>query len=235
MASDNPSLLKIFSVFPVFLGLNYVFHLFPCSSHHHEYTQPKYFNPIQFKRSESRSVMSNSLQPHRLYGPWDSPGKNTGGGSRSLLQGIFPTHGMNQGLPHCRQILYCLSHKGSPRILEGVAVPFSRGPSWPRNGTGVSCIHCRWIFYQLSHQGSPSSSKAITKPDVSQSPASRPRAGQECLHREPRCPVSVIVRSRSPLPRHRAGLRPAALPHRCPELALVLLSFLNKTEQKQAK
>ena len=45
-------------------------------------------------------------------------GQNTGGGSLSLLQGIFPTQGSNPGLPHCRQILYQLSHKGSPRILE---------------------------------------------------------------------------------------------------------------------
>ena len=69
----------------------------------------------------------------------DSPGKNTGVGCHSLLQGIFPTQRMNSGLPHCRRILYQLSHMGSPRILEWVAYPFSRGSSWPRNWTGVSC------------------------------------------------------------------------------------------------
>ena len=90
--------------------------------------------------SESRSVMSNSLGPHGLYSPWDSPGQNTGVGSLSLLQGIFPTQGSNPGLPYCRQILYQLSHKGSPRILEWVAYPFSSGSSWPRNRTGVSSI-----------------------------------------------------------------------------------------------
>ena len=42
--------------------------------------------------------------------PWNSPGQNTGVGSLSLLQGIFPTQGLNSGLPHCRQILYQLSH-----------------------------------------------------------------------------------------------------------------------------
>ena len=64
----------------------------------------------------------------------DSPGKNTGVGCHALLQGIFPTQGSNPGLLHCRQILlYCLSHQGSPRILEWVAYPFSRGSSWPRN------------------------------------------------------------------------------------------------------
>ena len=46
--------------------------------------------------------------------PWNSPGQNTGVGSLSLLQGIFPTQGLNAGLPHCRWILYQLSHKGSP-------------------------------------------------------------------------------------------------------------------------
>ena len=54
----------------------------------------------------------------------DSPGKNTGVGCHALLQGIFPTQGSNPGLPHCRWILYCLSHQGSPRILEWVAYPF---------------------------------------------------------------------------------------------------------------
>ena len=45
-------------------------------------------------------------------GPWNSPGQNTGMGSDSLLQGVFPTQGLNPGLPHCRQILYQLSHQG---------------------------------------------------------------------------------------------------------------------------
>ena len=58
----------------------------------------------------------------------------------SLLQGIFLTQGSNPGLPHCRPILYQLSHKGSPRILEWVGYPFSSGSSRPRNRTGVSCI-----------------------------------------------------------------------------------------------
>ena len=49
--------------------------------------------------------------------PWNSPGQNTGVGSLSLLQGIFPTQGPNPGLPHCRQILYQLSHKGSPKYV----------------------------------------------------------------------------------------------------------------------
>ena len=63
---------------------------------------------------------------HPVDCPWDSPGQNTGVGSRSLLQGIFPTQGWNPALPHCGQILYQLSHQGSPRRLEEwVPFPFS--------------------------------------------------------------------------------------------------------------
>ena len=77
-------------------------------------------------KSDSRSAVSHSLWPHGLYSPWNSPGQNTGVGSLSLLQGIFPTQGSNPGLWHYRQILYQVSHKGSPRILGWVAYPFSR-------------------------------------------------------------------------------------------------------------
>ena len=63
--------------------------------------------------SESRSASSDSLQPHRLCSPWKSPGQNTEMGSHSLLQGIFPTQGSDPGLPHCRWVLYQLSHQGS--------------------------------------------------------------------------------------------------------------------------
>ena len=64
--------------------------------------------------SESHSVVSDSLRPHGLYSPWNSPGQNTGVGSLPFLQGIFPTQGSNPGLPHCTRILYQLSHRGSP-------------------------------------------------------------------------------------------------------------------------
>ena len=68
------------------------------------------------KWSERCSVMSNSLLPHGQYSPWNSPGQNTGVGSLSLLHGIFPTQGLNPGLPHCRQILHQLSHKGKVNL-----------------------------------------------------------------------------------------------------------------------
>ena len=70
----------------------------------------------------------------------DSPGENTGVDCHAPPPRIFPTQGLNPGFPHCRWILYCLSHQGSPRILEWVASPFSRASSWPRNRTGVSCM-----------------------------------------------------------------------------------------------
>ena len=60
----------------------------------------------------SHSVVSDSLWPHGLYSPWNSPGQNTRVSSLSLLQGIFPTQRLNPGLPHCRQIFYQLSYKG---------------------------------------------------------------------------------------------------------------------------
>ena len=60
--------------------------------------------------SESFSVVSYSLWSHGLYSPWNSSRQNTGVGSLSLLQGIFLTQGLNPGLPHCRWILYQLSH-----------------------------------------------------------------------------------------------------------------------------
>jgi len=60
--------------------------------------------------------MDCSLPGSSVHG--DSPSKNTGVGCHVLLQGIFPTQGSNPGLPHCRRILYHLSHQGSPRILE---------------------------------------------------------------------------------------------------------------------
>ena len=58
------------------------------------------------------------LQPTRLLCPWDSPGQNTRVGCHFLLQGIFQTQGSNPDLLHCRQIVYCLSHQGSPSLKK---------------------------------------------------------------------------------------------------------------------
>ena len=101
--------------------------------------------------------MSNSLWPHGLYSPWNSPGQNTGVGSLFLFQEIFPTQGSNPGPPHGRWILHQISYKGSPRILEWVAYPFSRGSSQPRNWTRVSSI-AGGFFTNWNH-GSPQRTK----------------------------------------------------------------------------
>jgi len=101
-------------------------------------------NGIFFKKvkceSENHSVLSSSLWPHELYTPWNCLGHNTGVSGLSLLQGIFPIQGSNPGLPHCRWILYQLSHKGWTRILEWVDYPFSSGFAQPRDQTRVFCI-----------------------------------------------------------------------------------------------
>ena len=80
---------------------------------------------VKVKVARSCPTLCNPMD----YSPWNSPGQNTGMGSFSLLRGIFPTQGSNPGLPHCRRTLYQLSYKGSPRILEWVSYPFSRGSS----------------------------------------------------------------------------------------------------------
>ena len=79
--------------------------------------------------SESHSVVSDSLWPHGLYSPWNSPGQDTGVGSLSLLQGIFPTQGWNPGLPYCRRFftswatreaqVYCLCFPLDSKLHEG--------------------------------------------------------------------------------------------------------------------
>ena len=69
--------------------------------------------PVWPSESERCSVVSEALRLHGLYSPWNSPDQNTGVASLSLLQGIFPTQGLNPGLPHCGWVLYQLSHKGS--------------------------------------------------------------------------------------------------------------------------
>ena len=72
-----------------------------------------------YNMSEICSVLSDSLQPHGLYSPWNSPGQNTGVGSLFLLQGIFPTQGSNPGLPHGRQILYQMNHSKAQERWSG--------------------------------------------------------------------------------------------------------------------
>ena len=73
---------------------------------------------IKLKVKVTIAQLCLALRPHGLCSAWDSPGQNPGVGSRSLLQGIFPTQGSNPGLPHCRRILYHLSHQKKPSTLK---------------------------------------------------------------------------------------------------------------------
>ena len=116
------------------------------------------FFPLQGAQGESRSIVSNSVTRWTVQS-LNSPGQNTGVGSLLLLPGILPIQGSNPDLPYCMGILYQLSHKGSPRILEWVAYPFFRGSHQPRTQTR-GLLHCRRTVYQLSYQGSPKEPKA---------------------------------------------------------------------------
>ena len=137
-------------------------------------------NYLKYLKSESCSVLSDSLQPNGLYSPWNSPGQNTGVGSHSLLQGIFPMQRLNPGLPHWRQILYQLSHKGSLRILGWVAYPFSKG-IFPTQKSNQGLLHCRQILYQLSHKGSLRTLEWIAYPFSSGSSWPRNQTSISCL------------------------------------------------------
>ena len=108
------------------------------------------------------TVVSNSLRSHGLYSPWNSPGQNNGMGSLSLLHGIFSTQGLNPGLLHCRQILYQLIHKGSPRILEWVAYSFSSRSFPPRNQTRISCIAGRFFTKWAIMEAEPCKDSSLT-------------------------------------------------------------------------
>ena len=107
--------------------------------------------------TQSDSFRPHGLQPAKFLVCGDSPGKNTGVGCHTLFQQIFPTQGSNPGLLHCRQILYCLSHQGSP-IINDVSI-FSCA-FWPtvcllwRNVHLDLPTHFFWLHHdQCSNQG----------------------------------------------------------------------------------
>ena len=122
------------------------------------------------KWNESNSVVSNSLWPHRLYSPWNSPGQNTGVDSFPFSKDL-PNPGIEPRSPSLQVDSLPTEPQGSPRVLEWVAYPFSRGSSQPRNQTGVSCIAGRfftsWAIreapggQQLYKNGSPHSSVLV--------------------------------------------------------------------------
>ena len=140
----------------------------------------------------------------------DSPGKNTGVGSHTLLQGLFPTQGSNPGLPYCRRILYHLSHQGSPRILEWVAYPFSRGSSQPRNQTGVSCIAGRF-FTSWSTRENSNYLQVMWKPsNHEQKYRCLHKVRERAFHMNPQSTASALT-----LSAHKAPTMTAHVAARC--------------------
>ena len=106
----------------------------------------------------SRSVLSNSLRPNgerRLagYSPWGFSRQEYWSGC-CILQGIFPTQRLNLGLPHCRQILYHLSHQGKPKNAGVGSLSLLQG-IFPTEELNWGLLDCRQILYQLDYQGSP--------------------------------------------------------------------------------
>ena len=103
------------------------------------------------------SVVSDSLQPHgqwptRLFCPWDSPGKNTGVGCHSLLQGIFPAQGSNLDLLHCRRIPYRPNHWGSPQTTSlGYFAPWPELRQCPSHLEWIHRLFCSPPPQLLSH------------------------------------------------------------------------------------
>ena len=91
----------------------------------------------------SHSVVCNSLRPHGLYSlpgsSWDSPGKNTGVGCHSLLQGTFLTQGSNPDLLHCRQIPYHPSREASTAQCQSSHELVSHGYN-QRNANAETCV-----------------------------------------------------------------------------------------------
>ena len=139
--------------------------------------------------------LSNSLWPHGLYSPWDSPGQNTGVGSCSLFQGIFQTQRWNPGLPHCRRIPHQLSYQGSPitpkkfnyteqlhqrssHAVKKVLGPTTDFPTWG-SGKGTETPQGIWLWrpvgfdYRTPTGQETDSLRARTKPCAHQDPGGR--------------------------------------------------------------
>ena len=103
--------------------------------------------------SESRSVMSDFLWPHGLYSPWNSLVQNTGVGSLSLFQGIFPDPGIEPRSPTLQADSLPAGPQGKPKNT-GVGSLFLRQQIFPTQESNLGLLHCRQILYQLSYQGS---------------------------------------------------------------------------------
>ena len=130
---------------------------------------------VKMPLSEWKVTQSDSLWPRGLYSWWNSPGQNTGVGSCSLLQAIFPTQELDPGLPHCRKILYQLSHQGSPfswvqfshSVMSNSATPWTaarQASLFITNSQEFTRTHAHWIgdAIQPSHSLLPPSLPALS-------------------------------------------------------------------------
>ena len=102
---------------------------------------------------ESRSVVSDSLQPHGLCSPWTSPGQNTGVGSLSLLQGNLPNPGIKPRSPTLQADSLPEEPQGKPRNTGVGSLSLLQG-SFPTQESNQGLLHCRQILYKLSYEGS---------------------------------------------------------------------------------
>ena len=133
--------------------------------------------------SENELLMSDSVQPHGLYSPWNSPGQNTGVDSLSFLQGIFPSPGdlPNPGIEPRSPALQADSLPAEPqekRKNTGVGSVSLLQWIFPTQESNQGLLHCRQILYQLSYQcfwapetlkhGHKTSSRLVTNPLISQ-------------------------------------------------------------------
>ena len=164
---------------------------------------------------ESHSVVSDSLWPHglqptRLLCPWNSTGQITGVCSHSLLQGIFPTQGSNPGLPHCRQILNHVSHRGRPHASMLICINDSDvlRRMWDDSGQKFLSSLKVWILTSCSLGITPHwwffKAGLLETQDKKQNPPPSPKLGPKWTnsvgsillipHRPPCCFYSCSVR-----------------------------------------
>ena len=99
---------------------------------------------------QSHSLESSSLRPHGLYSPWNSLGQNSGVGSLSFPQGIFPTQESNPGLPALQADSLPAEPPGKPKNT-GVGSLSLLQWIFPTQELNQSLLHCRRILYLLSH------------------------------------------------------------------------------------
>ena len=158
--------------------------------------QSNYYN-IQ-SESESLSVVSNSLRPHGLYSPWNSPGQNTGVGSLWLLPVASPGDLPNPGIKPRYPALQVDSLQAKPqRKPKNTGVGSLSLLQWifQIQELNWGLLHCRQILYQLSYQGSPVQFSCSVMSD-----SLRPH---ELQHARPPCPLPTPGVHPNPCPSSR--------------------------------